>query len=56
MQNGVAVGGLHMGPKKLLNFLELHLGMAPSGQSEIERLFSYRQQLSWQIKWVGKKY
>ncbi len=45
MKDGAVIGGMHMGPIKLLRFLELHLGMTVTGSSEIERVFQYKEQL-----------
>ena len=45
MQNGVAMGNRHMGPLALLDFLELHLGLAYSATNKIERIFNYRKNL-----------
>ncbi len=45
MQNGVSVGNRHMGSLALLDFLELHLGLAGSCTNTIERIFNYRKNL-----------
>ena len=45
MQNGVAIGNRHMGPLALLDFLELHLGLAYSSTNKIDRIFNYRKNL-----------
>ena len=45
MENGVAVGTMHMGPAGLLHFLELHLGIPASDNSPIQRVFQYQQSL-----------
>src|SRR5688500_4152503 len=44
MENGVAVGAIHMGPAGLLHFLELHLGIHNAGSSAIQRIFQYDKQ------------
>src|ERR671912_695317 len=45
MENGPAVGAIHLGPAGLLNFLELHLGITMAESSTIQRIFQYHNQL-----------
>jgi len=45
MENGIAVGAMHMGPTGLLHFLELHLGIYPADGGAIQRMFQYHQAL-----------
>jgi PD-(D/E)XK nuclease superfamily len=45
MENGVAVGAIHLGPTGLLHFLELHLGIPAIESSMIQRVFQYHQAL-----------
>jgi len=45
MENGVAIGAVHIGPAGLLHFLELHLGVNYVERSEIHRIFQYHEQL-----------
>jgi hypothetical protein len=45
MENGVAVGAIHLGPTGLLHFLELHLGIAAADGGTIQRVFQYHQSL-----------
>jgi ATP-dependent helicase/nuclease subunit B len=45
MENGVAVGAVHMGPAGLLQFLELHLGINYAEPSAIQRVFQYHEHL-----------
>ena len=45
MENGVAVGAVHIGPAGLLHFLELHLGINNADSSAIQRIFQYHEHL-----------
>ena len=45
MENGIAVGAIHLGPSGLLHFLELHLGIPVVDNSAIQRVFRYHQAL-----------
>ena len=45
MQNGIAVGAVHLGPAGLLNFLQLHLGVPAPESNTLKRIFQYRNNL-----------
>ena len=45
MENGIAVGAMHLGPTGLLHFCELHLGIPVAESSSIQRVFRYHQAL-----------
>ena len=45
MENGIAVGAIHLGPSGLLHFLELHLGIPVADGNAIQRIFRYHQAL-----------
>jgi ATP-dependent helicase/nuclease subunit B len=45
LENGVAIGAIHLGPTGLLHFLELHLGIPAPETNTIQRIFQYRQAL-----------
>lgn len=42
MENGIAIGAMHLGPAGLLHFLELHLGIPAPETNSIQRIFQYR--------------